>query len=192
GGDSGVAGHAESWRVDVRGAELEAADVDVGRRVAARAVAVEAADRDVVIRQPGDRNRVARWWSGERSGARSVAGETTSHALVNAGDRVDRVVARGGVALGTGRGCRDVVRGLARTAIEVAGEGRCRGVTAAALASRRVARIECRRGTRVTGGGVRAGDHAEERRRLVALLAACDRGGYGAVAGDTERRGIDV
>src|SRR4029077_3766167 len=131
GGHGGVAGDAESRRIDARGAELEAADVDVGRRVAARAVAVERPDRDVVIRQPGDRNRVARRRSGERSGARSVAGETTGHTLVDTGDGVDRVVARGGVALGTGGGGRDVVRRLASTAIEVAREGRCGRVTAA-------------------------------------------------------------
>src|SRR4029077_18923850 len=139
GGHGGVAGDAESRRIDARGAELEAADVDVGRRVATRAVTVERPDRDVVIRQPGDRNRVARWRSGERSGARSMAGETTGHALVDTGHRVERVVARGGVALGAGRGGREVVRRLASTPIEVAGEGRCRRVTAAALASRRVA-----------------------------------------------------
>src|ERR1700745_3908061 len=131
GGHGGVASDSECRRIDVRGAELEATDVDVGRRVAARAVAVEAADRDVVARQPGDRNRVARRRSGERSGARSVTREAAAHALVDAGDGVDRVVARGRMALGTGGGGRDVVRGLTRTAIEVAGEGGRRGVTAA-------------------------------------------------------------
>src|SRR5215469_5211322 len=85
-----------------------------------------------------------------------------------------------------------MVGGLASTTIEVTCEGRCRGVTAAALARGRVARIECGRGTRVAGGGVRAGEHAEVRRRLVALLAARDRGCHGGVAGDSQRRRIDV
>src|SRR5262249_51211137 len=103
---------AEGRRLDVRGAGLEPAEFGVGGGVTARAVAVEAADRDVITRQPGDGNGVARWRSGERSSARSVTGETTAHALVDTGDGVRREVTRGSVALGTGGGGRDVVGGL--------------------------------------------------------------------------------
>src|SRR5689334_5256365 len=98
-----MAGDGERRRIDTRCAEPEPARIDIGGAVAARAIAVERPDRDVVARESGDRNRVAGRRSGEGSGARSVAGETAAHALVDPGDRVDRVVAGGGVALGTGR-----------------------------------------------------------------------------------------
>src|SRR4029077_15891391 len=116
------------------------------RRVATRAVTVEAADRDVVIRQPGDRNRVARWRSGERSGARSVTGETPGHALVRTGHRVERVVARRGMALGTGGGCRDVIGGLPAARDVARGGGRGR-MTAVAVARGRMVLVERCRGT---------------------------------------------
>src|SRR5262250_168500 len=61
-----VAGGIERRRIDVRRAELEATGVHVGDRVTARAAAVEAADRDVVVTRPADdRYRVGRRWSGE-------------------------------------------------------------------------------------------------------------------------------
>ena len=104
GGHGGVPGDAERWRVDARVAELEAAGVHIGGRVTARAAAVEAPDRDVVATGPADdRYRVRRWRSGERSGARAVAGKTTGGTLMDAGDGVDREVARGGMALATRR-----------------------------------------------------------------------------------------
>src|SRR5262250_419740 len=92
-----VAGGIERRGIDVRRTELEAAGVDVGGRVTARAAAIEAADRDVVVTRPADdRDRVGGRWSGKRSGACTVTGETARHTLVQAGDRVHRVVARGG------------------------------------------------------------------------------------------------
>src|SRR5215470_5038426 len=106
-----VAGGIERRRIDVRRAELEAAGVDVG-------------------------DRVGRRWAGERSGARTVTGETARHALVHAGDRVQRVVTRGGMALRTGSRGRDVVGWLTRTPVEVAQEGGRGRVAAAAVAAR--------------------------------------------------------
>src|SRR6516165_10424700 len=104
GGHGGVAGDAERRRGDACVAELEAAGVHVGGRVTARAVAVEAPDRDVVVTGPADDGyRVRRWRSGERSGARAVAGKTTGGTLMDAGDGVEREVARGGMALATRR-----------------------------------------------------------------------------------------
>src|SRR5215470_18304906 len=129
-----VAGGIERRGIDARRTELEAPGVHVASRVAPRAAAVEAADRDVVVTRPADdRDRVGRWWSGEGSGARAVTGETVGHALVHTGDRVHRVVARGGMALRTGGGGRDVVGRLARTPVEVAQEGGCRRVAATAV-----------------------------------------------------------
>src|SRR5215470_11396439 len=105
-----VAGGIERRGVDVRRTELEAAGVDVGGRVTARAAAIEAADRDVVVTRPADdRDRVGRRRSGKRSSACAVTGETARHALVDTGDRVQRVVAGGGMALRTRGGGRDVV-----------------------------------------------------------------------------------
>src|SRR6516162_5670620 len=99
-----VACTVERWRGDACVAELEAAGVHIGGRVTARAAAIEAADRDVVATGPADdRYRVRRWRSGERSGARAVAGKTTGGTLMDAGDGVDREVARGGMALATRR-----------------------------------------------------------------------------------------
>src|SRR4029077_76698 len=95
------------------------------------------------------------------------------------------------MALRTGRGGRDVVRGLG-SGTDVTCEGGRGRMTAAAVTRGWGVLVERCRGTRVAGGGVRAGDHAEERRRLVALLAARDRGGDGGVAGHTEGRRVDV
>src|SRR5204863_6895443 len=49
-GRGGVAGRVERRTRDARRAELEATRIDVARRVAARAVAVEGAERNVVAR----------------------------------------------------------------------------------------------------------------------------------------------
>src|SRR5436190_20636219 len=102
----------------------------------ARAVAVEGAEREVVARV-GDDLDVG---EGLRH-RRAVAGEAPCYALVRPGDRVGRVVARGGVALGAGRRGRDVVRRLRVTGL-VGREGRCRGVAAVAVAGGRVHLVE--------------------------------------------------
>src|SRR5881394_2472307 len=54
-GRGGVAGGAQGRTRDAGRAELEATRIDVARRVAARAVAVEAAERNVVARVGEDR-----------------------------------------------------------------------------------------------------------------------------------------
>src|SRR5262249_47407831 len=137
-----VAGGVERRCVDVRRAELEATGVHVAGRVTARAAAVEAADRDVVVTRPADdRDRVGRRWSGERSSPRTVTGETARHALVHAGHGVQRVVARGSMALRPrGRG-GDVIGRLTRPTVEVAQEGGRRRMAAAAVTARRVTRV---------------------------------------------------
>src|SRR5436309_1632719 len=93
-GRGGVTGRGERGTRDARGAELEATRIDVARRVTARAVAVERCDGEVIGRR-GDEGNVG---EGRRY-PRAVAGEARGHALVGRGDRVGRVVARGGVAL---------------------------------------------------------------------------------------------
>ena len=105
--------------VDARGAELEAARVDVRGGMAARAVAVEAADRDVVARGRNDRDV----GEGGRD-RRRVAAQAVGHALVRAGDRVQRRSCPPwcGTAR-TARG-RDVVGGLGCRRQQVGGEGR--------------------------------------------------------------------
>src|SRR5438046_9607251 len=56
-GCGGVTGRVERRTRDARRAELEAPRIDVARRVTARAVAIEAAERDVVGGLAGDRDR---------------------------------------------------------------------------------------------------------------------------------------
>src|SRR5438067_5680633 len=129
-GCGGVTGRVERRTRDARRAELEAARIDVARGVAARAVAVEAAERNVVARI-GDEGDVA-----ERSvHRRAVAGEAARHALVGAGDRVERVVARGGVALRAGRAGRDMVRRLGASGL-IGGKDGGGGVAAGAAVAR--------------------------------------------------------
>src|SRR5215469_3402137 len=103
-----VTGRVEGWRIDVGRAELEAARSDVGGAVAAGAAAVEVAGRNVRATRPADDGDV-----GERPDALTVTGEAAGHALVDAGDGVERVVARRGVALGAGQigraSCRERV-----------------------------------------------------------------------------------
>ena len=143
-------------------------------------------DRDVVARGADDGD------VGEgRRDRGSVTAQALRHPLVGAGDGVERVVARGGVALRARRTGRDVVRGLAGTG-DVAGEGRRGGVAAAAVATRRMLGIERRGGTRVAGGGAAARQHPHVRSGLVAGLAGGDRRGHRRVAGDAERRGGDA
>src|SRR6202043_813780 len=87
----GMTGDRERRNADARRTDMEATRIHIAGGVAARAVAVERAERDVIARVadnldvgkgPGDR--------------RTVTGETPAHALVRAGDRVGRVIARGG------------------------------------------------------------------------------------------------
>src|SRR5215472_9958089 len=181
-----VTGRVEGWRVDVRRAELEAARSDVGCAVAAGAAAVEVAGRNVRAARPTDDGDV-----GERPDALTVTGEAARHALVDAGDGVERVVTRRGVALGAGRGGRDVIRGLAAGG-HIRPEGRSGGMAAAAVARRRMYRIERRRGTRIAGAGVGAQDHAEVLGTLVAGLTRSDGGRHGRVSRNSQRRRIDV
>src|SRR5207237_6103854 len=59
-GHRGVAGDRERRSGQARAAELEATCIDIARRVTARAVAVEAGERDVVARIAEDRASVTR------------------------------------------------------------------------------------------------------------------------------------
>src|SRR2546430_73974 len=99
-----MAGDAERGTGDVRGAELEAAGIHIRRGVAAGAVAVQAADRHVIAGR-GDYGDVD---EGPDRGA--VTGQTPGHALVGAGDGVERVITRGRVALRARGAGRNVVR----------------------------------------------------------------------------------
>jgi len=100
-----VPGHAQRRAGNAGAAEPEAARIDIGRRVAAGAVAVERADRDMVARRAHDGD------VGEGRGyGGGVTGEALGHALVRAGHGVERVVAGRGVALRARRTGRDVVR----------------------------------------------------------------------------------
>jgi len=138
--------------VDTRGADEEAAGVDVGCRVTARAIAVEAAERDVVAWGRNHRD------VDERPDRRTVARQAAGHALVDAGNGVERVVARRRMALATRRRGRNVVRRFERG---TGGEGHG-VVTLTAVPARRVLRVERRVRSRVPGGGVGARVHAEE------------------------------
>src|SRR6184192_4582898 len=111
-GCGGVTGRVERRTRDARRAELEAPRIDVARRVTARAVAIEAAERNVVARI-GDEGDVG---EGRRH-RRAVAGEAPRHALVGPGDRVGRVVARGGVALRARGGGWNVIGRLRATGL---------------------------------------------------------------------------
>ena len=104
--------------------------VTLAVRVAARAVAVEIADRHVVgAGRAHDRD------VGPASGRRwSVAAQAVGHALVRAGHRVKRIVARRGMALRARRVGRDMVGGLGVAGL-VGRERRRRGVAAAAIAA---------------------------------------------------------
>src|SRR5439155_1739864 len=145
-GHRGVAGHRERRSGQARAAELEATRAHVRGAVTARAVAVEGGEGDVVGRG-GDEGDVG---EGRRH-RRAVAGEASRHALVGPGDRVGRVVARGGVALRARRGGRNVIGRLGGRR-HVRREGRCRGVTAVAVAGGRVHLVEGLRTGRSPGG----------------------------------------
>src|SRR6266481_2980207 len=141
-----MARDAERRARDARGTELEATGIHIRGAVAARAVAVESADREVIARGADDGD------VGEgRRHRRTVTGETPAHALVRAGDGIHRIVARGGMALGARRRGRNVVRGLGVTGLVGREDGRG-GVTAVTVAGGRVELIQ-RRWTGVSGRG---------------------------------------
>ena len=196
GRDRPVAGDTQCWGRDAGVAELEAAGIHIRRRMAARTVAVEAADRDVIGRLADGRD------VGERQRS-AVTAEAGRHALVRAGDRIDRVVARPwyGTAC-TLRWSGMWFAGFADCVISVANVG-VRGMAAIAVAAGRMRLVErCR--ARVSGRGGAARQHADVRCALVTGLAAADGGGDGGVAGhvqgrsgnagsaDLEAAGIDV
>ena len=166
--DRGVAGDVERRSTDIRRTDMEATGIHVRSAVAARAVAVGAPDRDVAgARPPHNRDRVAGRRSRERSGARAVAGDAPGHALVRAGNGIDRPVAGGGVALRAQRPGRNVVRRARHGGVEEGG----RVMALAAIARGGVQAIELRRGTRVARGGIGARMHPLEVRGLVAARA---------------------
>jgi len=70
-----------------------------------------------------------------------VAGETPRDALVRARDRVERVIARGRVALRARGAGRNVVRGLGVTGL-VGREGGRRGMAAVAVPARGMVLVE--------------------------------------------------
>src|SRR5205814_10480852 len=113
------------WPREVRGAEVATTGVHILGAVTARAVAIEAADRDVIggRRDRGDveERRVHR---------RAVTGQAPGHTLVRAGGRVEPVVARGRVALRARRTGRNVLRGQGGARV-VGDNVMARGATAA-------------------------------------------------------------
>jgi len=192
-----MAGRIESRRIDVGRADQEAvaARGDVGRRMAARGVAIERrpdrAGRDVSGRRRDDRDRVAGRRSGERPGARTVAWVATGHALVHARRRVARVIVDRRVALRAGRRGRNVIGGL-RAARHVAGEGGRRRVALGAVTGRRVVGVVCRR-TRVTPSTPRARDHAKIGGAiLMTRRTSRDDGCHRGVSRHRERRSIEA
>src|SRR5260370_908808 len=160
----GVARDAERGTRDARGAELEAADVQIGGAVTARAVAVEAADRHVITRG-ADQGDVD-----EGPDRRAVTGEAAGHALVRARDGVERVITRGRVALRALGAGRNVVRGFAAWG-HVAEKRRCRGMAADAVARGRMDRVPRGRAG-IAGRGRRADEHAAVRRGPATGLTA--------------------
>jgi len=163
-----MAGDGECGIRDVRSAELETTGVHILGAVAARTVAVEAADRDVIGGGTDDRD------VGEGPGdGRAVAGEAARHALVGTADRVGGVIARGGVALRTGRAGRNVIRGFAACG-HVAEKSRYRSVTGRAIAIDRMKFVERGR-TRVSGRSRAAGLHPDVERGLVTGRAGTHR-----------------
>src|SRR5437660_9973423 len=137
----------------------------------ARAVAVEAGERDVIARIGEDRE-YGIGGNAECPGVGTVAAQAVRHTLVRARRGVLRVVAGRCVALRARRGGRNVIRGLGRLS-DVRSEGRRRGVTAAALAGRGMRLVEGLR-TRFAAGGRAARHHPEARSGLVTAAAPAD------------------
>ena len=179
-GNCGVAGNVQRRHRNARATEPEATGIDVLGRVAARAVAVEVADRHVVARRRHDRDV-----DKARRHRRRVAGQAPAHALVHARHGVDREVAGGGVALRAyGRG-GDVVGRLRRCGQQVGREGRGCDVAVAAVTARRVLGVEGR-GARVRRGGRAAGKHADVGRGLVTGRAGGNGGADARVTGHVQ------
>src|SRR6266478_1785445 len=170
---------------DARGTELEATGTHIRGAVAARAVAIERAERAVIARR-ADHSNVD-----EAPDRGTVTGQTPGDALVRAADRVERVVARGGVALRARCSGRNVIGGLAGSG-HIGREGRRGGMAATAVASGWMLRVECARGARVACRGAGAGEHSHVRRQLVAGLAGGNRCRHRRMARDAEGRVRDA
>src|SRR6266478_4512582 len=131
---------------DARGTELEATGIHIRGAVAARAVAIERADREVIARR-ADHSNVD-----EGPDRGTVTGQTPGDALVRAADRVEREVARGRVALRAHGGGWNVIGRLRGCGEQIRCEGGRSHVAGAAVATGRVLRVQCRR-TGVSGRG---------------------------------------
>src|SRR5437660_367590 len=98
-GHRGVAGDRERRSGQARAAELEATCIDIARRVTARAVAVEAGERDVIARVGEDRE-YGIGGSDECPGdGRAMAAQTAGDTLGEYGEGIEGGVARRGGAL---------------------------------------------------------------------------------------------
>src|SRR5207248_6949581 len=128
-----MAGHRERRSGEARRTELEAARIDVARRMTARAVAVEAAHGEVIGWRGQDR-KYGIGGNAECPGdVRAMAGETPGDPLVDSGDRIEGEVARGHVALRAGGGGGNVIRRLRRRRQQSRSERRRLDVTGAAI-----------------------------------------------------------
>ena len=80
GRDGRVTGSAQCRSINARGADVEAARVQFVGAMAAGAIAVKTADRDVIARRTGDRN--VREAAGDR---RSVTAQAARDSLMGSG-----------------------------------------------------------------------------------------------------------
>jgi len=200
--DRGVPGDVERRARDIRVADLEAVRIDIGRRVAARAAAIEVAGREVgrAARPAGDRDHVRRrrtkeLASAQRPSARTMALVAGGLTLVHTYDVVDGEVTRGRVTLSAHharggymvrryrRGARCQCLGAAQL---VGAKGRRGHVAGAAVTGRGVVGVQRRVRTRVTGGSA-ARDHAGGGRRLVTGCAERDHRFHRGVTGRIQR-----
>ena len=136
-GDYGaMAGDTQRRVVNVRGSQDEPTRIDIGRAVAAGAIAVEAADGDVAPWSCRDRHVSKRGGHGG-----SVAAQAIRHSLVSARQRVQGIVARGRMTLSARSIGRNVVRRLAAAGY-VTRESRGGRVTAETIPRRWMGRIQ--------------------------------------------------
>ena len=177
--DGRMASHVECESGDVRGADVEAAWIDVRGRMAAGAIAIERADRDVIGARRRDRH--VRKGGGNRGG---MAAQAARDALVGTGDRVERIVAWSGMTLRAWRVGGYVIGGFGRVG-NVRCERRSGRMTTYAVPRSRVGLVKGVR-PRVPPRARGACDHALIRCRLVAGLARGDSRGDRRVAGDIE------